>query len=365
MKFKSEKEKLLRALAVAQKATGNAGTLPVLENVFLSAEGQSVEVSATNLEMAITTSFEAKIQNEGKITVPAKTLLSWISLADGDEIAVEKTDGESLFLKTKSAKTKIKGLSADEFPALPMVEKQNAFQISQKDFKKAISKVIFAAAVSGTRPVLSGIFLWSDAENLYFVGTDSYRLSEKKVALAAPPTEKISCIVPAKTLNELERLLSDDGEMEIIFSKNQILFLFDGIRLVSRLIDGQFPNYQQILPKSFKNEIAVDRRAFIQTVKRVGIFARENNNNLKIHFSEKTATITTDATEIGSEESTLEIQNSNGENEIALNAQFLLDALLVISGEKVVFKLGESLAPVLLSTPDDPDFRHLIMPLKN
>lgn len=365
MKFQCEKESLLKALIIAQKASGGVGTLPVLENILLSAEGQSVEVSATNLELSITTSLEAKIQNEGKITVPAKTIASWIHLSGDGEVKIEKTDGESVSLQTKGSKTKIKGLSADDFPPLPLVEKEDFLRVSQKEFKKALAKVSFAAATNGTRPVLSGLFLWSNEEKLFLVGTDSYRLSEKKIPLLVQPKEKISVIIPAKTLIELERILGDDGDLDVIFSKNQVLFLFNGIRLVSRLIEGQFPNYQQILPKGFQNEIQVNRRDFIQTVKRVGIFARENNNNIKLIVSSDEMIVTTDATEIGSEEAVLPVENNAGENTISLNAQFLLDILMVLSGEKVVLLLGENLSPVSLSSPETEGFLHIIMPLKN
>ncbi len=367
MKFTCQQKEFLKALNVAQKAVGSTGMLPILENILISAEGQSVEVSATNLEISITTSFSANIQNEGSTTVPAKTILSWMSLVSDDEIEVSRGDGENISLKTKGSKTSIKGISSEEFPSLPVVEKEDSARVSQKEFKKTIEEVVFSAASGGTRPVLSGVLFVSNGENIIMVGTDSYRLSEKKMSFSVASKGSIRCIVPAKTLMEIERILSPENEkeeIEIIFSKNQILFLINGVRIISRLIEGQFPNYEQILPKAFKNNLEVDRQKFIQTIKRVGIFARENNNNVKLFLTDKELKITTDATEIGTEESIIEIENPGGENMVSLNSQFLLDILLVLSGKKILLRVGEKLSPVSITSPEDPDFLHIIMPLK-
>ncbi len=367
MKFTCQQKEFLQALNIVQKAVGGVGVLPILENILISAEGQSVELSATNLEISITTSFSADIQNEGRITIPARTILSWMSLVSGDKIELTRTEGEGVTLKTKGSKTTLKGLSAEEFPALPVVEKEECITVTQVDFKRAIEGVVFSAATTGTRPVLSGVLLYNDGKNMVVVGTDSYRLSEKRIPFLKNPKEAIRCIIPAKTLMEVERILSpekkEDG-IEIIISKNQILFLVDNIRIISRLIEGQFPNYQQILPKGHKNNIEVDRHELIQVVKRVGIFARENNNNIKLSLSDKEMKITTDVTEIGVDESVIPIENPNGENIVALNSQFLLDILLVFNGKKVNLHLGEKLSPISIVSPQEEDFLHIIMPLK-
>lgn len=367
MKFSCSREEFSRAISIAQKAVGGTGVLPVLENVLLSAEGQNVEVSATNLEISISTKFSATIQNEGKITIPAKTLVSWVSLVSDEEIQVEKGGAEKIDIRTKGAHTSIKGLSADEFPVLPVVEKEDSIEISQVDFKKAIGQVVFSAASGGTRPILSGVLCrWGGGE-ITLVGTDSYRLSEKKVSVKTDALESGQCIIPAKTLMELERILSPegkDGSIEVVFSKNQILFVFDGVRVISRLIEGQFPNYEQILPKSFQSEIEVDRSQLIKTVKRVGIFARENNNNIRLIVSEAEMKVTTDATEMGTEESTIAISGQAVPGEVAINGQFFLDILMVLSGEKVKLKVGEKLSPISVVSPQDSGFLHIIMPLK-
>lgn len=366
MKFTCLREDFSKAVSVAQKAVGGAAMLPVLENVFIKAEGQSVEISATNLEISITTSFPAQIQNEGKTTIPAKMLASWISLASGEEIQIEKSEGEKITLRTKGSNTSLKGMPADEFPVLPVVEKEDSLTLPQAEFKKVIGQTVFSAASGGTRPVLSGVLCIWNGEDAVFVGTDSYRLSERKLKVEKTPKEPIRCIIPAKTLMELERVLSSEkgDDVEIVFSKNQILFVFNGVRLISRLIEGQFPNYEQILPKGFQSELVIDRQLLIKTVKRVGIFARENNNNIKLSLSGNQLTITTDATEMGTEESVLDAEGGTGEQVVALNGQFFLDILMVLSGEKVMVKMGEKLSPVAIVSEKSPEFLHIIMPLK-
>ncbi len=366
MKFSCLQKDILRALNIAQKATGTTGTLPILENILLSAEGQFVEISATNLDISITATLDAHVLNEGKTTLPAKTIVSWIGLASGDTIDFLKSEGEKINVKTTGSKTTIKGISADEFPVIPFVEKENSCMISQKALKTALDEVVFCAASGGTRPVLSGILFATDGDELIMAGTDSYRLSEKRIPFLTAPKENVSCIIPARTLMELERILSpeEDGKIEIIFSKHQILFLFNGVRIVSRLIEGQFPNYQQIIPKSFQSTIEVNRQELIRTVKRVGIFARENNNNIKLVFKKSEMEITTDATEIGTEEAVIAIENSNGENAVALNSQFFLDVLQVLNGEKIELHVGEKLSPVLVTSQQNKGFLHVIMPLK-
>jgi DNA polymerase-3 subunit beta len=367
MKFSCQQEEFVRSLGIAQKAIGNASVLPVLENVLLSVEGKNVEISATDLEISISNSFPANVQNEGKITLPAKTILSWATLVSGGTIHVERRDGESILLEAEGSNTSIKGISSEEFPILPVVKKDDSVLVSQKEFKKAIGEVIFSASNVNSRPVLSGILFHSDGNHLIMVGTDSYRLSEKRLSLLQPPREDIYCVIPSKVLSELEKIsLSDEGEIEIIFSKNQVLFLIQGIRVISRTIEGQFPNYEQIIPKTYRNTIYLNRREFIQTIKRVGIFARENNNNIKLFFSEKELKVTTDMTEIGVDESVLSIKNSGGENAVVLNSQFLLDILLVLSGDQIVLKVGEKLSPILVGSSDSEEkgFLHIIMPLK-
>ncbi|QQS59000.1 DNA polymerase III subunit beta [Candidatus Peregrinibacteria bacterium] len=366
MKFSCHRESFLQALSVVQKAVGGIGVLPVLENILIVAEGQRIELSATNLEISITTTVSAKVVNEGKTTIPAKTLISWVKLAPGEEMGCTRLEGEKILFQALGTKTTLFGVSADEFPILPVVEKEEIVVIDKKIFSKALEQVVFCAAAFGTRPVLSGILFIAEEKNITLVGTDSYRLSEKKIPLKKGVKNNVSCIIPAKTLLDTERILlsEEEGDVEIVFSKHQILLSFNSVKIISRVIEGNFPNYQQILPKGHQNEVSVSRQELIQTVRRVGIFARENNNNIKLFCSKEEMRITTDATEIGTEESVISIKSTGGESAVALNAQFLLDILLVFKDPEVLLRFGEKLNPIMVCSKNEEGLTHIIMPLK-
>lgn len=366
MKFSCHRESFLQALSIVQKAVGGTGVLPVLENILIVAEGQRIELSATNLEISITTTVSAKVINEGKTTIPAKTLVSWVKLAPGEEMECTRLEGEKILFQASGTKTTLFGVSADEFPILPIVEKEEVVTIEKKVFSQALEQVVFCAAASGTRPVLSGILFIVEENTLTLVGTDSYRLSEKKLSLKKGVKNSTSCIIPAKTLLETERILlsEEEGDVEITFSKHQVLLSFGTVKIISRIIEGNFPNYQQILPKGHHNEVRVFRQELIQTVRRVGIFARENNNNIKLFSSGEELRVTTDATEIGTEESVISIKSTNGESAVALNTQFLLDILLVLKDPEILLKFGEKLSPVTVCSEREEGLTHIIMPLK-
>jgi len=366
MKFTCQRQELLQVLQIVSRAAGAKTQLPILDNVLLTAQSGRLQVSAHNMETAITTSCDANISNEGATTLPARTLLQWVGLATGEEVQFSKNENEEMTLKSGNATTKLKGMSASDYPPTPAIEKQDSAELSQVDFKKALEKVIFAASAESTRPTLSGVFFATNNEQLTLVTSDSYRLAEQKTTLTAVPTEQVSCIVPAKTLHELTRILSGDKEsLQIIFSQSQILFRFNGIEFLSRLIDGQFPPYEQALAQEWQTKVTINRQELMQTIKRIDIFARVNNNNVKFFLEGNNLRVTTDATEFGSEESELSVQNSASVDlQTALNSTYLLDVLLVSKGEQITLNLGERLQPILVTVPDDKDFRYLIMPLK-
>lgn len=367
MRFFCEQQEFLKGLTIAQKAISSQNTLPVLGNVLLNAEGQKLHLSGTNLEVSIQVSIPADIKNEGKITIPAKIITNWVNYLKNEEIEVRIKENETLFLKTNEAKTSIKGISAEEFPILTKIDKEYEFQVTAKDLKKAINEVVFASAQSSIRPVLSGILLTNKGLYLKMVATDSYRLSEKSIKLKNQLNNEIYCIVPSKTMVELERILSMEKEIEevkVIISQNQILFQIGNIEITSRLIDGKFPEYEQIIPKKPKTIVSLKKNDFVLAVKRVGIFAKENNNNMKLSFENDKLIITTEATEIGTEEAEITIKSTGENTQSSLNGQYLLDICSVIQEEEMEIKITEKLLPIIIHGKDQKDFVHIIMPLK-
>jgi DNA polymerase-3 subunit beta len=238
--------------------------------------------------------------------------------------------------------------------------------LSAEDLAVAINQVAFAAAINTTRPILTGVYFQISKDELKMVATDSYRLAEKTLKTKNASGD-ISCIVPSKTILELGTILGlvkDESEVEVIVSKNQIFFGIDKIKITSRLIEGQFPNYQQVIPKELKTKTTLNASELSLVLKRINLFAKENNNKVLLKVDSEGLTVTTDTTQYGVGEIKIRSEVEGGENEIALNSQFLLDVLGNIGTNEAVFELGEKTNPAILKPSEKNDYIHIVMPLK-
>lgn len=366
MRLTCSQKDLFNALAITNKAVDLNNTLPVLNNVLLKAEGKKLYFTATNLEIAITYWIETEVKNEGEITVPSKLFTNYINYLKDDEIDVATEEGDSVTIKTSDSTTKIKGIASGEFPPIPSIEKEGGLKIKVKEFKKGIHQVVFAAAMNTTRPILAGVYFVTEKDQLKMVATDSYRLAEKSLQ-TTETTGDISCIIPAKTILELGYILDsfkDDDEIDVTISKNQVLFSVGAVKLISRLIEGQFPNYKQIIPASTKTKIDFDISKLTLVLKRINIFAKENNNKIILKAVDGKVVITTETTQYGEGEITMETKIDGENNEIAVNSQFLLDVLSNIGEDNVVVEVGEKITPVIVKPKEKGDYTHIIMPLK-
>lgn len=366
MKVVIAQSDLLESLKIVSRAVSGQNTLPVLGNILIRAEGKKVFFAATNLEISISTSCDAEIKNEGSITVPSKILTSYTSLlGKGDEVELKVSDGVTLEINSKTSKTKIKGISAEEFPAIARVESGAKLAISSEDFRDMVHKVAFAAQENASRPILSGVCFIAKKEELRIAATDSYRLSEKSVKLEKAIDDG-QWVIPVRAVLEADRLAATDEHVEVVISDNQVMFVCGGTELVSRLIEGKFPDYQQILPKSHQTTVEVNREEFELAVRRVSIFAKENNQHMKLDFlNDGTLTVSTDSTQIGEEKTTIPVKVDGANNQIALNADYVLDLLGSLSKEETVqIELEGKLSPAVFKKEKSDDFVHLIMPLK-
>jgi DNA polymerase III subunit beta len=365
MRLTCSQKDLLNALTITNKAVDTNNTLPVLNNVLLKAEGKRLYFTATNLEIAITHWIETDIKNEGEITVPSKLLTNYVNYLKDDKVDVSIEEGD-VSIKTKNSVIKINGIPSAEFPPIPTIEKEGGFTISSKILKEAIRQTVFAAAMNTTRPVLAGVCFFVQKNQLKMVATDSYRLAEKSIEIIKPVGD-IVCIIPAKTILELGYILeagSGEENVDIIISKNQVMFSFGTTKLVSRLIEGQFPNYEQIIPKSTKTKCDFDISELTLVLKKINIFAKENNNKIIFKIIKDGIVVTTETTQYGEAEITLKTKIEGAENEIALNSQFLLDALGNIGGEEITMEIGEKITPIMVKPKSRNDYTHIIMPLK-
>lgn len=367
MKISCVQRDLDFALNVVNKAINPNNTLPVLNNVLISAKEGKLHFGATNLEIAISCTIEADIQKEGAITVPAKLITGYISLLNDEKVEMELGENFELSINSSSSNTKIKCISAEEFPIIPKIEKENYLTVNIDQFITAINQTVFAASVNTSRPVLSGVYLTYEGNKLKMVSTDSYRLAERKILINNTTVSELECIVPARTMSELAKIIakSDEKEVRIDVSQNQILFSVGGVELISRLIEGKFPDYRKIIPSEEKTKFEVSAPDLSLTLKRVSLFAKENNNSVFLSVSEDgRLLVSSEETKVGEEKSSLLVKLQGVPNKISLNGQYLLDVLNFINDDKIDIIVNDRESPALVSPVKEEDYIYIIMPLK-
>ena len=372
MKLSCTQENLNKGLNTVSHIASKNTNLPILNNVLLRAEGGVLKLAATNLEIGISCVVRGKIEKEGSYTLPAQLFSSYISLLPNDRLGLELEDGK-VKIELGNYKTKIKGTESSEFPLIPRIERENKYVIKAKELKKAISQTIFAVATDETRPEISGVlfdFTSGKRDELFLAATDSYRLAEKKVNI-----EKVSgksennrnIIVPARTLQELLRILNEEDEIiEIYYNDNQILFTTDSIEVISRIIEGQYPDYKQIIPKNYKTKITVDTQEFIKVVKTASLFSKSGINDISLRFfpDKKETIISAANTQFGENVTNLESTIEGEENNIVLNYRYFLDGLAVFDTDKLSFEIIDNSNPGILKPVKNEDFVYVVMPIK-
>lgn len=353
---------------IAQKNTN----LPILNNILISAQEGNIKLISTNLEIGITSLLRGKIESEGSFTVDARLLADYVGLLQNDKVSMELKEGE-LEVECGENKTKIKGQSAEEFPFIPVVERVNLYTVKADDLRRAISQVVFAAANDEARAELSGVLLVLREKELVMAATDSYRLAERIVGAQGSEPDERRCIVPSRTLQELSRVLgADAGEDEspsevlLFLSDNQCLFVAGGTEIVSRLIDGRYPDYQQIIPQQFVSRCVVDRQELSRAVKSAAIFSKSGVNDVIFAFnaSEKKLGISAASGLAGEHHSTLLVSIEGTDVESTLNSRYILDALSVMNEETVVIEVVDGDTPCILRDGDKKDYFYIIMPIR-
>lgn len=367
MKASCSQKDLLNALNIVNKAVNSNNTLPVLNNILIKAEEQKLFFSATNLELAITYHIEADVKKPGAITVPARLFSSYIALLSDKTVELDVTESLELHVNTATSNTNVKGINADEFPLIPEVKAEHQLKISSPEISTAISQTCFAAAINTARPALSGILFSVSKEELKLVGTDSFRLAEKKIKLPSAVDFEESYIVPSRTINELGKILekNEDSDIEVHFSKNQILFVVGKAHVISRLIEGKFPDYNQIIPREHKTRIQSKIGDLSVAMRRASLFSRENNHSMRlVAEGGNKLRVLTDETRVGEEKAEIPVTIDGEENKISLNAQYLLDVLNTFGENDVAIDLIDKDSPAVVKSPTDENYLYLIMPLK-
>jgi DNA polymerase-3 subunit beta len=363
MKLQVTQANLNRALSSVARIANSRGTLPILANVLIKTSKNRLSLSATNLDIAITHFIGAKIEEEGSITVPAKLMQEFVSSLPEDIIDIE-LDGNKLNVSTKKYNSVVNGVLADDFPVMPAIKDGKSWKVNTSIFKKAMQQVVFAASNDETRPVLTGVLLKTTNKNLAMAATDSYRLAEKNLGKI---NEDVEMLVPASALQDLLRVLGDEDEDIVVKNDGQqVLFKLSDIELVTRQVDGKYPDYEKLIPKSFNVKALLKRSDLINVTKVSSLFARESAGSVTIVIDESTQTLSIKsvASQLGENTASAEAK-IKGTGSITLNSRYLLDALNAFSSEEVEFGFNGKLEPTLLSDPNNLDYKHIVMPLKS
>jgi len=373
MKVNVLQESLARGLSIVSRAVSPRSTLPVLSNVLVASDEGRLRLSATNLELGITCWIGAKIEEEGSTTVPARTFVDLVGTLPQEQVSLTlATATQTLNVRCGASNTDIKCIDAQEFPPLPVPDMDGAILLNVADFKEMISQVIFAASVDEARPVLMGVLVTVDKDILTMAAADGFRLSVRKGTLSQPVPQPVSAIIPARALGELARVASDGNEiisMVMPKGRGQVIFRMKEVELVSQLIDGTFPDYQQIIPRSYKSRTILSTPALLKACKQAEIFAREGSNVARLDIKSAgdlepgAVEISAQSEETGSNETIVAATIEGIGLLIAFNVKYMREVLEVIKSPNVALETSAANAPGVVRPVGDDDFLHVIMPM--
>jgi DNA polymerase-3 subunit beta len=373
MKLSCLQENLSRGLSIVGRAVAVRSTLPITQNILLAAEQSRLKLAATNLEIATTCWIGSKTEQEGTITIPARLLIDFVNSLPNDLIEITlPANSHSIELKSGRFQAHINGIDAEDFPPIPQISDGMTTSIEASALKEAITQVAFAAATEESRPVLTGINTEFDGTELNLAAADGFRLAVHKLSLASPVNEKITVIIPARTLNELNRLLAEQEEpAEVIMNqqKTQALFRLKEAEIVSQLIQGSFPNYSQVIPQSYTTRAVVDISEFLRVTKMSSIFARDASGIVRLvitpgaELAPGKITVSAQAEEIGSNVSEIDALVDGEEAKIAFNVKYLSDVLSILRQSQVALEVSTPSSPGVIRPMGVDNYVHVIMPM--
>jgi DNA polymerase III subunit beta len=373
MKLTCLQENLNRGLSIVGRAVATRTTLPITNNVLLTAEKGQLKLVATNLEMAISCWLGAKIEEEGAITVPARLLTEFVSSLPNDTIAIHLSpQTKTLGLKCARFEARISGVDAKEFPPIPNVDEGVTTSVEVETLRQAINQVVFAAATEESRPVLTGVCAQFEGSTLTLAAADGFRLAVFKLPVTAKVSQKTEVIIPARTLAELNRLMGDQEEAVSITlnpNKSQVLFRLKNTELVSQLVQGTFPNYSQLIPKSYTTRVMVNVKEFQQATKTASIFARDGSGIVRLVVTPGSETnpgrlaVSARSEEIGDDVGEIDATVEGADAKIAFNGKYLTDVLSVLRESQVALETTNPSSPGLIRPVGTDNYTHVVMPM--
>ena len=372
MKVSVLQENLARGLQTVARAVATRSTLPILANVLLRTDDGRLKLTTTNLEIGVNAWIGAKIEDEGGITVPAKLFADFVnSLPPGPVDLALNVRTKTLHVQSATYEANIKGIDAEEFPPIPTLPDKPTTSVAQSVLRQMVNEVAFVAATDDSRPVLTGVLTRFEGNELTLVAADPYRLGIRRGVLLTKVDPAIEVIIPARSLFELARVIADDDkpvEIAVTQNKSQVIFHTADVDLVTRLIEGQFPNYRQVIPSSFTTRVVVERDELLKATKLASYFARDAANIVRLAVNPQNGdaplVVSANAAEVGDNVSRVEASVEGNGVQIAFNARFLAEALSSLTAPEVALELGGALAPGVLKVVGEQSYLHVVMPLR-
>lgn len=373
MKVTCVQENLSKGLQIVGRAVAQRSPLPITSNILLETEGDRLKLAATNLEIAITTWVEAtSIEKAGKVTLPARLLIEFINALPNESVSLSVKSGHSCHIDAGRFEADIRGMDAEDFPRIPSATEQPTAHVDSALLKEMIEQVAFAAAADDTRPVLTGVqCIFSDTD-LTLAAADSFRLAIRTGQLSEDATGDFSIIIPARTLTELGKILPDEPEdvaITVTPNRSQVVFQTSDLHVVSRLIEGAFPNVKQLVPTKFQTQVQVNTGEFLKAARVASFFSRDNSNMILLDFTpsadgESAAMMVTgSAAEVGENHAELDAVVEGEQLHVAFNSRYISDALSAISSQQVGFELTGPTSAAVIKPVDSEQYTHIVMPI--
>jgi len=361
------KEQLMNGLQSVQNVVSTRTTLPILSNVLVRASEGKVELTATDLDVTISCSVEAQVAKPGATTIPVKKFFGIIRELTNPEIEIETDEKNTTSIRAGSSFFKIRGLAAEEFPPLPKFKDDRRVAVPQEKFRGMLKKTSFAISTDESRYVLNGIFLSLKDHKMTMVATDGRRLALVDEEADIAEKSQGEFIVPAKAVNELGRLLGDTGDVDVTFSENQAAFTLKsekgpGVLIITKLIEGNYPNYRQVIPGETKERISLPREEFLHALRRAEIMTSDKQNSVKLAFAKNQLAITANSPDVGEARETLAINYKGKDLAIAFNPAYLIDPLNALGNDEVFLELIDELSPGVLKI--NGPFLYVVMPMR-
>jgi len=370
MKLKIKKDEILKGLQRIQGVVDKKNTMPILSNMLLVADGKGIEIIATDLEIGLRGRYAADVEKPGAVTVSAKKMFEIVRELPEEDIQIRVDEGNWVKISSGHSQFKLVGLPKEEYPSLPDVAEEGMITLDGATLREMIKKTLYAAGENDARYVLNGLFVQLTPEKgalkIRMVGTDGHRLSMIDKIVEAKHKEE-SVIVPKKAMIEIRRLLEEDSSQEgfqIGFSKNHALFKRDGLVMVSKLIDGNYPNYLQVLPTQNTKKVAVSKDVFTHAVKRVSILSKEKTNAVKLQLEKNLLLLSTNNPEVGEANEELSIDYKGESISIGFNSRYLMDVLMSMDKDTISLELNDSLSPCLVKEEGNDDYKCVVMPMR-